>query len=106
MKHIIKRFDPISFGLNVAMVLMILAFSTLLLAYILGLIIGGLASEGTFIGLFGVMSDLGIIGIIVGPILYGIFGFIFGSFGAVAYNSVARITGGIKLTLDHKEMVD
>jgi hypothetical protein len=45
--------------------------------------------------MFGAM--FGVAGIIVMPILYGVFGFIFALIGAVIYNVVAGIAGGIEI---------
>lgn len=73
-----------------------------LLSAIMGLIIGifslilGLAMSTVDLG-FG--AGLGVIGMIILPIFYGIFGFIAGLIGAALYNLVAKWIGGIKIEL-------
>jgi hypothetical protein len=43
------------------------------------------------------------IAIVIGPIVYGIFGYIFAAIGCWLYNLVASWTGGIELTLEPGE---
>lgn len=38
--------------------------------------------------------------IIIIPVCYGVLGFVFGMIGALLYNVVAALTGGIELTVD------
>jgi hypothetical protein len=40
---------------------------------------------------------------VIGPIVYGIFGYIFAAIGCWLYNVVASWTGGIELTLEPGE---
>ncbi len=43
---------------------------------------------------------MGVVMAIIMPFLYAIFGFVFGIIGALIYNLVARITGGIEFTVE------
>lgn len=87
-----------------------------LLTFVIGLIIGVI--YGLFFILFGAaMSALapggrdaaagGISSVVIGilmmigiPIMYGLFGFIAGAIGALIYNAVAGIIGGVKFELE------
>lgn len=68
---------------------------------LLGLIFGGFAS---LFSLLAATSDTGAAGLLFGagaifllPILYGIFGFLFGMIIAALYNLTANFTGGIEI---------
>ena len=87
-----------------------------LLTFVMGLIIGVI--YGLFFIIFGAaMSAIapggrdaatgGISSVVIGivmmigiPIMYGLFGFIAGAIGALIYNAVAGIIGGIKFELE------
>ena len=71
---------------------------------LLGLIIGGIFSLIALLGAAAGGGDAvlgGLIGgvgaIVIFPIIYGAMGFIGGAIGAVLYNLVARIVGGIRI---------
>jgi hypothetical protein len=61
----------------------------------LGSAIASSASEGNSLGMFSAIFGVG--AIIILPIMYGIFGFIGGLIGAVLYNWVAGMVGGIEI---------
>lgn len=48
-------------------------------------------------------SQLPAIVVVIGPLLYGIFGYVFTAIGCWLYNLVASWTGGIALTLEPDE---
>jgi hypothetical protein len=48
-------------------------------------------------------SQLPAIVLVIGPVLYGIFGYVFSAIGCWLYNLVASWTGGIALTLEPDE---
>ena len=74
----------------------------------LGLIVGAIlalvalampsSGLGGSAGMFGMMG--GVASIIVLPLVYGVLGFVLGLISAAIYNVVARMTGGIELTLE------
>jgi len=72
---------------------LVTCFSVLGIAAVSSL--AGQTSDGDFVGLlFGVGS------IIVAPIMYGIIGFIFGAIMAFLYNLIAAWFGGIEIELE------
>ena len=93
---IIKRIDVFSAG----KIMGIIAAAIGLLAGILLLLFGGLlgslaAASGADGG--GVMAIGGVMGVIVLPIMYGVFGFIGGVIQAFVYNLAAGWVGGIRI---------
>jgi hypothetical protein len=87
-----------------------------LLLFVLGLIIGVI--YGLFFIIFGAAMSafspggqeataggissvvIGIVMMIAIPVMYGLFGFITGAIGALIYNAVAGIIGGVKFELE------
>ena len=111
MTTTIKRVDPISYGINLAAVMAIMMFIMLLIIFLFSTLIGGFASNemdssGGTLGMLGMIGGMGIMSLILGPILYAIFGFIFGALGAMVYNIAAKMTGGIKIDLEDEEMYE
>ncbi len=52
---------------------------------------------GESIGRFG---GLGLLAILVIPLIYALLGFVVGAFGAVVFNVVSRIIGGLEVELE------
>lgn len=87
MRRRIRRFDPLQTGkvlgaLYALMGLVFLPFFWLMKSFMPE---GG----GFFMG-FGLLM----------PIVYGIFGLVFGAIGALIYNFVAGLTGGLEVEVD------
>ena len=96
----IKRVRVLSLGkvLGVLYALLGLIIGALFaLVSLLGAVVGAANSQSSdaFAGLlFGVGS------VIFLPIFYGILGFVFGLIGALLYNGIARLIGGIEIELE------
>lgn len=69
----------------------------LLLQLLIGGILGASADEGAQI--FGAMAGIGLIGYIVGILVYALIGGIFSALTALVYNLVAGLVGGIEVEL-------
>jgi hypothetical protein len=85
-------------------VLSLAKFEAVFMAFI-GLVMGIFyALFGAIVGAMfdspGMAAGLGVLGIVVLPILYGILGFIGGALFAWGYNFIARIAGGIEMELE------
>jgi len=66
----------------------------------LGLSMSGLeGAEGAGFGALGGVA-MGVLFMIGVPIMYGVFGFIGGAIGALVYNAMAGIIGGVKFDLE------
>lgn len=65
---------------------------------VISLVLDGEATDGP---IFSVLGGLGII--IFLPLFYGILGFITGLVGALIYNLVARVVGGVELEFDYRQ---
>lgn len=85
---VIKRFDVLS----VAKMSAIIAAAIGLIAAVLFLLFGGLLGRGGLLGFGG-----GLLGVIVLPIIYGVFGFIGGLVQAFVYNFAAGFVGGVRI---------
>jgi len=90
----LKKIDVLSFAkLN--------AFIMAIMGLLIGLFlagIGGIAS--TMTGSMGAFAGMGLIGIIIIPIIYGVFGFIIGALSAWLYNLFAQWFGGVELEFE------
>ena len=98
----IKRFDPV----KTATVLGVFyAFLTAVIFIPLGLIFSAVGSSlPSDTGGFFFPAASGVMFFLF-PILYGVFGFIFGLIGCALYNLIARWTGGVALEIvDEKEV--
>jgi hypothetical protein len=62
------------------------------------LAVGAGGQEGA--GAFGAIAGLGIVGYIVGIVVYAIFGAIGGALNAFFYNIVAGMVGGLEIELE------
>jgi len=91
----IKKIDVFSFA-------KIYAIMGAVIGFIVGLLIAIFA--GIFAGFAEVPTGLGIAtgatAIVIVPVFYAVFGFIFGAIGAFLYNIVANWVGGIKIELE------
>src|SRR5262245_26169383 len=94
---VIRRVQPLS-----------LAKIAGILQAVIGLLVGLMfAAVGSFVGTLAQASDgphmpfagmfLGVGAIVMMPIFYGIIGFVFGLIGAVIYNALAGVVGGIEI---------
>jgi hypothetical protein len=82
-----------------------------LLSALMGLIFGaifalismvggvGAAADSDATGAAGLLFGFGVAAIIVLPILYGLFGFLYGMLGGLLYNLVAGIAGGLEVDI-------
>ncbi len=91
----VKSIDALSAGkllgtLYALLGLIVGAFMSLIA--LLGAAVGGDAALGRFVG--------GVGAIVIIPILYGVMGFIGGLIGALLYNVVAGMVGGIRFDVD------
>jgi hypothetical protein len=90
---LIRKIDPLSagkvVGLIQALVGLIVGLFLSLIA-VVGIAIGG---QNAFVG--GLITGLG--AVVMGPLSYGIMGFLAGVLGAFLYNLVSSMAGGIEL---------
>ncbi len=94
---VVKRVDVLSCGIMVAAFYAILGLfggGIFFLFSMLGVAVGGGGADAVMGGLIGSAVFL-----IIGPLFYGAFGFIFGILSAAFYNLVAGIAGGIRIDL-------
>jgi hypothetical protein len=87
----ISRIEPGQFALIVGATYVVFGIFAAVLVYLF-------MSVMPIPGLGGMNMGTGVT-VIVLPILYGIFGYIFGFIGALIYNLVAGTVGGIKVTV-------
>lgn len=106
----IKRFGVISvakmYGLLTFIVGLIVGVIYGLFIMIFGMAMSSLAPSSTDATAGGVSSVIIGLGVMIGlPLFYGLMGFIAGAIGALIYNAVAGIVGGVKLELEgvHQE---
>ena len=97
MIRTIKKIDPISYGLIAGLIMAFFGFIAFLFIFLIGTF-GGMAAGAGTEGL-GMMGGLGVAGLIIAPIMYGIFGFVFAALGAVVFNIASGITGGVKVDI-------
>jgi hypothetical protein len=89
LQYRVKRFGINATALIVAIIYFVLALVFVPILY--------LASRNAPNG------PLPVVVLIIGPIVYGIFGYVFTAIGCWLYNLVASWTGGIALTLEPDE---
>lgn len=95
---ILKKIDPLSAAKISGIIAAAIGLLAGLLLFLFGGLLGGLAGaqeHGTGAGLAALGG--GALGIIVLPIVYGIFGFIGGLIQAFVYNIAARFVGGVRI---------
>ena len=94
---LLKRIGVLSLAKIYAVLMAITGLILGVIVAVMGLI-AGQASEG----LYQVSPKIGLVGIILFPILYGIAGFIIGALTAWLFNLAAKYFGGLELELDKK----
>lgn len=98
----LTRIGPLSFGLlyGLATAIMFLIFGLIGLAFGPGMMMipPEMAAEGMGRGMM--MGGGGIVGVLLGVLMGFVVGLIFGILGAVIYNLVASVTGGVKVQFD------
>ena len=92
---VIKRVGPLSFAklmgaLNALMGLLFGAIVSLI-----SIVGGALVPSDEASGMTGML--FGAAAIVVLPIFYGVFGFVFSLIGAALYNAIASVVGGVEL---------
>lgn len=95
----LRRVGVLQTGIVYGVLLAVLALFMLLL-YLPFVIIGGatLASGMGEIGSGGGIIGMYLLFLVLGPIIYGVMGFVGGVISAAVYNLVAKFTGGLELT--------
>ena len=101
----IRRFGVISvakmYGLLLFVMGLIIGVIYGLFFIIFGAAMSAIAPGGRDAAAGGISSVvIGIVMMIAIPIMYGLFGFIAGAIGALIYNAVAGIIGGVKFELE------
>ncbi|WP_417472784.1 hypothetical protein [Luteimonas mephitis] len=92
---IIKRIDVLSAGKIAGIIAAAIGLIAGLLFLLFGGLLSGLAGQGQGGGMLAMGG--GLLGVIVLPILYGVFGFIGGVVQAFIYNIAAGFVGGIRI---------
>ena len=96
-KKRLKSVNPVRAGLVLGVLYSVLIFIAMLIIIPFGLT--GLFSGRSSIG-GAEAAGMGIGMLILGPIIYGVVGFIGGVISAWVYNLVAKLTGGLEFTLE------
>jgi hypothetical protein len=99
----LKRLGVLSVALTLAAVYAVLGLLVGILFAMISVLGGGLAAMASAEGeslppLFGLLFGAG--AVVILPIFYGIIGFIGGAIAAGIYNLMAKLTGGIEMTLE------
>ena len=96
---VVKRVGPLSVAKNVAVLYAILGL-------VLGAFFSMMAVAGAFagfdeagVGPAGIMGVIGVGAIVVMPIFYACLGFVMSLIGAVLYNMLSSMVGGIEVDL-------
>lgn len=98
LKLILKKVDAKKYGIITGTLMALLVFVMLLIAFLFTSLLGlGFNSSELELGyVFGG----GFLMVILGPIVYFIFGFIFGYLGALLLNFILKKTNGLALEFD------
>ena len=75
---------------------------------LVGFLVGGVLAVFSMVGIAageGIEGEEGILsvgafGIVILPVMYGVLGAITGAIGALLYNLIAHVFGGVRITLD------
>lgn len=100
----LKRLGVLSVALTAAAVYVVLGFLIGIFFAMISTISGGFAAmannegAGAMPPFFGLIFGVG--AILVLPVFYGILGFVGGVLTAAIYNLMAKVTGGIEMTLE------
>jgi len=93
---VIRRVGPLSAGKVLGVMYVgfgLLAGAIVSLLSVVGAVFAGASDEGIAGVIFGVGA------IIILPVFYGILGFVGGALGALFYNAVSSVVGGIEVDL-------
>ncbi len=94
---VIRRIDPVSFGKIFGGLYAI--FGIMWAGFALLMLLAGVAlNPGS--APFGSSMGAGLFGLIIMPVLMGVFGFIGGAIGAVLFNLAAGFVGGVKIDVE------
>jgi hypothetical protein len=100
-KKRLKSVNPLRAGLVLGVLYAIMIFIAVLVIIpfgLTGLFSGSNSIGGTEAAGMGIGMGLGML--ILGPLIYGVVGFIGGVISAWIYNLVAKLTGGLEFTLE------
>jgi hypothetical protein len=93
----LKWIGPLSYGKIFALIMAVIG---LIVGFILAVVFIVLAAMGTKDMSMGVAVLLGLLCIVLGPIIYGILGFVLGVIGSAIYNLIAKLVGGIEVRIE------
>lgn len=93
----ITRVNVLATGKVMAMMLAVSTFIVILIALLVSLGVDTRPGRG---GIGNLIEGYGIIALIAAPILYGIFGFIYGVIIALIYNAASGIAGGFEMEIE------
>lgn len=102
----IKSIDPVSAGKVYGLLGAIFGLLIGGLIALISLALAGAASSGASGssnaagGIFAIFAAAGAFAIVIYPVIYAVMGFIMGLLGALFYNLVAKVAGGIELTVE------
>lgn len=94
---VIRRIDPVSFGKMFGGLYAI--FGLVWAGFALLLLLAGIALDAGSAPL-GSSVGAGLFGLIILPVLMGVFGFIGGAIGAVLFNLAVGFVGGVKIDVE------
>lgn len=97
MKKRLKRLAPLQTGIVLAVLYALMSLIAVPIFMIGGAAAAAAAQQSGADVPFGFLFGIGALFL---PVLYGVFGFIFGVIGAAIYNLVAKWTGGFELTFE------
>jgi hypothetical protein len=97
MNKRLKRIAPLKAGIILAVFYALLSLLAVPFFMLMGSFAAAAAQQSGTDVPFGFLFGVGAIFL---PILYGVFGFIFGVIAAALYNLVAKWTGGLEFTLE------
>ncbi|WP_439129462.1 hypothetical protein [Polaribacter sp.] len=98
LKLKLKKVDATKYGLIIGSVMALLALIMLIIAFIFTSLIGISTSNSGYE--MGYLFGGGFVMVIFGPIVYFIFGFLFGWIGALLFNFILKKTGGLDLEFE------
>lgn len=91
----LKRIGVISLAEYMTLIMLIFGVFYAIIYSLLAIYLGSLFS------LPSILTGIGVVAIIIIiPIAFAVMGFIFGAIGALLYNLIARLTGGVSLDLE------
>ena len=107
LKLNLKKVDPVKYGVITGLLMALLTFVIFLIMFLFTSLIGVSMADDAFGA--GAILGGGVVMIVVGPIIYFIFGFVFGLIGAFLLNVILKRTNGLtmefeKIGLDIQEI--